>query len=164
MPQAPDRKEERSMAIHSPNIYVDWSTEFVALCPNQSSRDEYITRGWTNIEMVCALVPVVKHILEARSSHKKIWGGTTDRVGFLSDVLQLQPVTTFKPIPPSLRKFTFASDINKAVEPIINAVMQQIAKCQDFEDKYVGSVNLGPTMETLRKFLEHQDRNEDSRN
>ena len=53
-------------AIASLMTYVDFSSNIFAVCPTPRNRLEYDERGWTNLELLAGLVPVLKQ----RTTHK----------------------------------------------------------------------------------------------
>ena len=160
IPQATDEaaKQGRLGAIHSLNIYVDWCSEFVALCPTPENKAQYRTRGWTNVEMVSALVPVVKKVVVNKWNTDTVYGGTADKVGFLDADLNYEPVARFDLVPPAEWRFTFPVD-SEAVMPIVTAVKEmfriakeEVAKSGDAyvgTTTYSGAVDLNKTWAVL---------------
>ena len=141
IPQAPNRGEDRGKAIHSLNTYVDWSSEFIALCPGEDNRRQYGERGWTNLELVSALTPVVKKVIVNKWNTDVVWGSTADRIGFVNEHGEYDPVRNFTLRDPKLWKFGHPQDA-QAVIPVARAVREKFETMKKSLDEsgeaYVG--------------------------
>lgn len=161
IPQAPERGEDRGKAIHSLNIYVDWASEFIALCPTPENRRQYGERGWTNLELVSALTPVMKRVVVNKWNKDVIYGSTCDRIGFLDAEGTYMPLSNFVLLEPKSWKFGHPEDA-QAVVPIAQAVKEKfdwMKKALDDNDSgytdkvnYRGFVNVNQVLGALQEF------------
>ena len=159
IPQAPDRVDDRVKAIHSLNTYVDWSSEFIALCPGEENKRQYGERGWTNLELVSALTPVVKKTIVNKFNTDVVYGSTADRIGFVNENAEYEPLANFTLRDPKLWKFGHPEDA-QAIVPVAHAVKEKFEWVKQNLDKsgdsYVGkstfhgSVNVQQVLEALK--------------
>lgn len=159
IPQAPDRGEDRGKAIYSLNTYVDWCSEFIALCPGAENRRQYGERGWTNLELVSALTPVVKRVIVNKWNTDIEFGSTADRIGFVNELAEYEPLSGFFLREPKLWKFGHPEDA-QAVVPVAKAVRDKFQNMKEQLDQsgdaykgrstYQGLVNVNQVIQVLQ--------------